>query len=649
MCGIFGVLYKNRSRWQHKKLEDRLFISSQSRGTEASGFFSLNKNKIIMYKAPIRGKEFINTHEYKSVLNSDPKIQLFVGHSRLATNGATGDNHNNQPILKNNVLCVHNGIIINANTLWDKHRPKLKEEYEVDSEIIPALYNYYIGLKNDPIASISKVYSEIRGAASVGLFPTNSDYILLATNTGSLYYTFTDKILVFASEKFILQKAIGGNHIIQCKPGHGIYININSLNLVNFDLDKPNKIFISNLKYDKREVVDLSYYPKNINFSRLLNNISLLKTHQPDYKAISAIRRCAKCIMPETMPLIAFDDRGVCNFCRTYEKQKPLGLTKLNDLIGSYRSKNGEPDCIVALSGGRDSSYGLHYAKNVLRLNPIAYTYDWGMVTDVARKNQSRITAALGVEHIIVSADINKKRKNIRKNVLAWLSKPDVAMVPLFMAGDKQAEYYAEELKRKTGIKLIIYCRGNQLEDERFKFGYFGIFDGTPKGVIHNLSANGKIKMAGYFLKACLRNPKYINSSLFDTAWAYASSYLMPHKNFVYLWHYIPWKEESIVSALKKQYGWETATDTVATWRIDDGTPPFYNYIYYHFQGFTEHDGLRSNQIREGVITRQKALELVTEENKPRYESLAWYFDAIGIDGKDTLRIIDRIPSIYQK
>ena len=48
--------------------------------------------------------------------------------------------------------------------------------------------------------------------------------------------------------------------------------------------------------------------------------------------------------------------------------------------------------------------------------------------------------------------------------------------------------------------------------------------------------------------------------------------------------------------------------------------------------GFTEHDTFRSNQIREGQISREKALELVEIENKPRYQNIVWYLEAVGLD-----------------
>ena len=73
---------------------------------------------------------------------------------------------------------------------------------------------------------------------------------------------------------------------------------------------------------------------------------------------------------------------------------------------------------------GRDSSYGMHLIVRELGMNPIAYTYDWGMVTDLGRRNISRVCAELGVENIIVAADITKKRENIRKNVSACSESP---------------------------------------------------------------------------------------------------------------------------------------------------------------------------------------------------------------------------------
>ena len=89
--------------------------------------------------------------------------------------------------------------------------------------------------------------------------------------------------------------------------------------------------------------------------------------------------------------------------------------SELFDLVEPYRRKD-VPDCIVPFSGGRDSCYGLHLIVKELKMKPITYTYDWGMVTDLGRRNISRMCSELQVENIIVAADISKKRRNIAKH-----------------------------------------------------------------------------------------------------------------------------------------------------------------------------------------------------------------------------------------
>ena len=99
-------------------------------------------------------------------------------------------------------------------------------------------------------------------------------------------------------------------------------------------------------------------------------------------------------------------------------------------------------------------------------------------------------------------------------------------------------------------------------------------------------------------------------------------------------------------STLLDRYGFELARDTRSTWRIGDGTAAFYNYIYYNVAGFTENETFRSNQIREGLLTREKALELIRTENQPRFESIQWYCDTIGISFEDTIERIRSIPHL---
>src|SRR5437764_5819534 len=79
-------------------------------------------------------------------------------------------------------------------------------------------------------------------------------------------------------------------------------------------------------------------------------------------KAGAVLRYCKRCVMPDTKPDLFIDEEGICNACRSYEQRKEIdwGLRKheLLKLVDHYRSKDGSQwDCIVPVSGGKDSTY----------------------------------------------------------------------------------------------------------------------------------------------------------------------------------------------------------------------------------------------------------------------------------------------------
>ena len=391
------------------------------------------------------------------------------------------------------------------------------------------------------------------------------------------------------------------------------------------------------------------------------NRFSYTNSHQIDLAAfreldsfynstvtkVSHLKRCSKCILPETFPFIHFNSAGICNYCTNYQPIQTAGPEALEKKLESFRNSTGKPDCIVSLSGGRDSSYALHYITSVLGLKPITYTYDWGMVTDIARRNISRMCGQLGIEHILVSANIPKKRLNIRRNVSAWLKKPELGLVPLFMAGDKQYFYHGARLMKQFDVEVMVLAE-NLLERTNFKTGFCGVPPTFESNNTYGMSLGRNLKMVSYYLSHFAKNPGYINPSLLDTFAAYCSYYILPH-NFLSLFRYLEWDESTVNDTLVNNYEWEVASDTKSTWRIGDGTASFYNYIYYISCGFSENDTFKSNQIREGVITREDALNISARDNTPRWDSIQWYCDTVGIPFEDTIKTINNMPSKLNK
>ncbi len=106
----------------------------------------------------------------------------------------------------------------------------------------------------------------------------------------------------------------------------------------------------------------------------------------------------------------------------------------------------------------------------------------------------------------------------------------------------------------------------------------------------------------------------------------------MKKKEFLAPYRYIKWNEEKILSTIINELDWESPSDTIQTWRTDDSTVPWYNFLYYSAVGFTENDVLLSNMIRDGQITREAALLRAEQENKPRYGEIKKYLKEIGVE-----------------
>lgn len=672
MCGIFGISIRGAAGLSAGLIEravEDLWRFSESRGKEASGLTVCCADRIEIFKDSISATHLLRSREWKSWFRSAlrPAMQngvssgplTIIGHSRLVTNGAMEWHHNNQPVIKDGLVGVHNGIIVNDHNLWEQF-PELTRQYEVDTEVFLALLRRALNQTGDTISAFRETYRLIRGMASVAIIFSDLSVFALATNNGSLYHCLgrLGEIYIFASEGYFLRRLLAKSYLAdrfqgvapeQVTPGSGFLVELNHLYRCRFllnDTARPSDDF-KVAKTTPRTIVDANAQAKARQacvpggFGPLVISESIAKKYAIDPRPIQALRRCTQCILPETMPFINFDEQGVCNFCRQYRPRSHQGVEALQAVLEPYRRSDGHPDCLVPLSGGRDSSYCLHYVKKVLKMNPIAFTYDWGMITDLARRNQARMCGQLGVEHILLSADIAQKRRYIRMNIAAWLKRPSLGIIPLFMAGDKQYFYFAHTLRKQTGVDLLFYG-ANPLEESYFKEGFCGI----PPATTHQISPGNQVKMMLFYGREFLLNPSYLNVSLFDTAWGFFSFYTMPH-HFLRLYKYIPWDEKVVSETLIGEYDWETATDTATTWRIGDGTAAFYNYIYYLVAGFSENDTFRSNQIREGIYTRDRAAEIAFRDNQPRFESIKWYCDIIGLDMEATLERIQRIRRLY--
>ena len=151
----------------------------------------------------------------------------------------------------------------------------------------------------------------------------------------------------------------------------------------------------------------------------------------------------------------------------------------------------------------------------------------------------------------------------------------------------------------------------------------------------------------GIVSKEMIKNPAYYNPSLIDTLSGEYYESFKKKTEYFHLYDYWRWDENEIKKTLINSNDWELSPDTTTTWRIGDGTATFYNYFYYDLLGFTEHDTFRSNQIREGEISRDEALNLLERENLPRFRNIKLYLGAIGLKFEEVINVLNNIKTIF--
>lgn len=600
MCGIFYKKFGNENATEAAKLSliESLAKESSRRGSDSSGVYLVYQNKdskfqSILFRCSDSYSILFRSATFKSetgrLIRSGAKLYFGIGHTRMNTDGNSYVPENNQPLYSVDHIMVFNGIITNPSNFG------IDKSQNDGFSILKAL--------ND--ANLHNFSESAKGIINFISFNIKSSKLTVFSNNGSCFVDCaSDPSLIVSEPDFTEVDTVKftGSSVID--------LSICECSLEIFDISARNDPVI---------VGDVNYRYRPTKFDSYIGTVM---------DAVGNLKRCSKCVLPETHPFISFDNAGVCNFCRNYI---PKVLKPKRDFLEfSERARN--KNVLIGLSGGRDSCLAVHSLVKDFGIKPLTYTYDWGFNTNLSRRNISRICGSLGLENILISADIRLKRENVRKNILAWLKRPNPGLIPLLMAGDKQFISNAAVLKKSRNIDFEIFAF-NLFEKTQFKEELTGVkmWDDASNKYGEDLQMLSQLKMIWFYVKQGLLNPALLNSSLVDTARGFINYY---HSNvdIIQFFEYNSWDEGSLNQVLKNEYDWERAEDTPTSWRIGDGTASFYNLAYLCTIGFTENDVLRSNLLREGKITRDAALKLIEEENLPRYPTLKWYFDVLRLD-----------------
>ncbi len=332
------------------------------------------------------------------------------------------------------------------------------------------------------------------------------------------------------------------------------------------------------------------------------------------------MERCTRCLLPRNFPHTAFDEKGICEYCQKYVPRKLWGKEALLEVIRKHKQPGAQYDCVVAVSGGRDSTYTLYYLVRELGLKVAAYTVDHGYLPEETIESIQRATATLHVDHEFYYHDLCLKAAG--PILKAWIHRPDPAMVSTICLGCRVGLHRALLETARSFKATLVIGAGEPGSDEYFGARFFSS---------RSEYAIGKLAILFGFGGKLLANPRYLmNPTIPPLLVKEYLSVFAPWQRkrseavkIVCLYHYIDWDERKIQSTIERQLGWRQYHASDAPWRSDCKLAVLKNHMYFRSIGFMRNDILVSALVRAGKLTKAEGLARLEAENRDRRDVVA--------------------------
>ncbi len=345
------------------------------------------------------------------------------------------------------------------------------------------------------------------------------------------------------------------------------------------------------------------------------------------------LKRCSRCLIPETHETIIFDAEGVCNVCRQHEIKHAIDWEQkkrnLDALIEQHRGKYAY-DCIVPFSGGKDSAFTLLYLMQEYKIKPLVVSFDHGFLRPGVLANNERVLQTLGCDFLKFRPNWKLVQRLmlesfLRKGDFCWHCHSGIFAypmqiaakfeVPLVFWGEPSAEYTA----------YFSYDEVEEVDEKRFnRFVNLGITADDMAGMIDMSDLDPRDLDPFRYPK--LRDLRAIN---------YRS---------VCLGSYIPWNVKNQVDLIKRELGWqEDVVEGVPSQygyeKIECGLQGVRDYIKFIKRGYGRTAHLASIDIRNGVLERETGERLMVEYDGQRPASLDWFLEIVGMSEAEFLKI----------
>ncbi len=358
---------------------------------------------------------------------------------------------------------------------------------------------------------------------------------------------------------------------------------------------------------------------------------------------------CARCVYPaNAKPAIIFDEMGLCSGCRYHESRARIDWAErekmLGELLEEYKAKARERgqiyDCIIPVSGGKDSHYQAYLIKEVYGMNPLFVTYNHTFNTRVGIRNLTNLVRQFNCDLVRFTANPESVRK--------------IARYMLRKVGDITWHYHA-------GIMTLPFQIAVRHKIPLIIWGEHGFAELTGMFTLDDMVEFTKWcrqehDMRGY-------EPELLINEESGITWRDLAPYVFPTDEEleavgvrgIYLSNFTYWDAQAQAEMMVEKYDFALAQVRERTFllyaKTDDHANDVHDYLKYLKFGYGRATDDASTEIRHGRMTRQEGIEMVKRYDHIRPKTLDLYLNFLGITEREFEECIEpmRDPDLWQK
>ncbi len=363
------------------------------------------------------------------------------------------------------------------------------------------------------------------------------------------------------------------------------------------------------------------------------------------------MKYCQRCVYPgNAAPGIIFDDMGVCSGCRLIESRREVDWEErermLREILEESRAmqrEKGNPfDCIIPVSGGKDSTFQTWLVKEKYGLNPLLVSYNHTFNTPLGIRNLSNL--------------VEKMDCNLVRFTTAPGSAKRIAEYMLKKVGDVTWHYHA-------GIMTFPIRAAIQYDVPLIIWGEEGFSELVGMHNVDDFVEFTKKKrqehsMRGFEPEDLLEEADCPLTEYDLAPFFYPSDEALERLDIrgIYLSNFIPWNARKQTEFIIEKLGFETAQFRERTFNIYDKLDDvhangLHDYLKYLKFGYGRTTDDAATEVRHGRMAREQAIEMVAKYDHVRPSDMDIFLKAVGMIEDEFMKIIEpmRDPAIWAK